>query len=231
MSMSTSSAQPEVTTTSDQDLRTTQPEVMTSDRDLRTTQPEVMASDWDLRTTQPEVISSDRDLLTTSPEMSYAISTSSRNVPSRTTSSATVLICKFEAPYPLSDITEDLRRKIALAVASVLNVDPNLIVVTFFKVDLSLRRRQRMQTQGVLVVVSYKFFQGSTEPSFKQISQDSLNTQMNLLGLIPVKMVSNDFMPGNTQGLYLHGICYHKLLLCLYFTALPLPLLLDVNLV
>jgi hypothetical protein len=122
----------------------------------------------------------------------------------KTTSDATpsnVLICQFEANYQISEITEDIRSKLLLAVSNTLGVDASLLVLAFAEVDLSLRSEHRVQVRGVLVSVSLKVAQGSTTPAFAPISQESLNIRMNLLGLRAVKLVSNVFAPSTTQGL------------------------------
>ena len=109
-------------------------------------------------------------------------------------------MCEFEAPYQLSEITEDIRSKYALALASILHVDASLIVLAFVEIDLSLRSGRRLQARGVLVVVSVKLGQGSTAPAATQISQGTLDSQMSLLGLRAAKLVPDDFVPAVTQG-------------------------------
>jgi hypothetical protein len=142
------------------------------------------------------------------------------SVVSKTTSDATpstVLICQFEANYQISEITEDIRSKLLLAVSNTLGVDASLLVLAFVEVDLSLRSEHRVQVRGVLVSVSLKVAQGSTTPAFAPISQESLNIRMNLLGLRAVKLVSNVFAPSTTQGLP-HS--YYTVVVYIYYILL-----------
>jgi hypothetical protein len=149
------------------------------------------------------------------------------------------LICQFEANYQISEITEDIRSKLLLAVSNTLGVDASLLVLAFAEVDLSLRSEHRVQVRGVLVSVSLKVAQGSTTSAFAPISQESLNIRMNLLGLRAVKLVSNVFAPSTTQRLphtyytvlvvYIYIIYYGNCVLFSFFLNTFSLLLLSIS--
>ena len=70
-----------------------------------------------------------------------------------------VLIFQFEAPYQLSEITDNVRSKMQQAVADVLNVNASNVVLSFVAVG---GRRNLQQSGGVLVSVSLKDYQGTS---------------------------------------------------------------------
>ncbi len=68
-----------------------------------------------------------------------------------------VLIFQFQAPYQLSEMTDDVVNKMTRAVAEVLNVNSSNVVLSF----VAMRRRVLLQQSGgVLVSVSLKDYEG-----------------------------------------------------------------------
>ncbi len=108
-----------------------------------------------------------------------------------------VLVIQFKAPYQMSELTPDLRTKIATAVANVIGVNASTVSLTFVEVDL----RRQAQQKGVLVSVGLKDFQGPTAPFASRLTQDAINAQMDQLGLRSVTLVqviANSTQPGAT---------------------------------
>ena len=67
-----------------------------------------------------------------------------------------VLIFQFQAPYQLSEMTDDVVNKMTRAVAEVLNVNASNVVLSF----VAMRRRALLQQSGgVLVSVSLKDYE------------------------------------------------------------------------
>ncbi len=102
--------------------------------------------------------------------------------------SGSVKIVQYKAPYLLSEITIDIRNKMAKAIASSISVNANTVVLSI--VDASLRRRRLLQQQGVLVSAFLQDFKGSTSEFALLLTQERLNTQMAALGLKPVLLIS-----------------------------------------
>jgi hypothetical protein len=98
-----------------------------------------------------------------------------------------VIIIQFRAPYTMSELTPDIQNKIATAVANVIGLNASSVSLTFVEVDL--RRRTLLQQKGVLVNVGLKDVQGSTTPYASRLTQDSINSQMAILGLRSVSSV------------------------------------------
>jgi hypothetical protein len=99
-----------------------------------------------------------------------------------------VQILQFKASYLLSEITTDVRNKMAQAIASVISVNASKVVLSI--VDVSLRRRKLLQQQGVLVGVYLQDFKGSPLEFAALLTQERLNAQMTAFGLKPIQLIS-----------------------------------------
>ena len=112
---------------------------------------------------------------------------SSSTAPSNSTVGVTILF-QFQAPYSLTELTDDLREKMVLAVAKALGVNPSEVVLSFDAVG----RRRVLQQSGVLVSVGVR---GSVA-GISQISQEVLNSQMAAMGLKPVTVINTSTQQG-----------------------------------
>jgi hypothetical protein len=95
------------------------------------------------------------------------------------TSCTSVLhIFQFKAPYRLSEVTEDIQRRMSIAVANVLGVNAINVVLTF---SASLDRRS--QSTGVLVSAGITDVEQSPASYASKITQDKFNKEMAGMGL------------------------------------------------
>ena len=71
-----------------------------------------------------------------------------------------VFIFLFQAPYQLSEVTDQVKNKMTEAVAEILGVNTSDVILSFVAVG-TRRRGLLQQSGGVLVSVSLKNLQGS----------------------------------------------------------------------
>ena len=71
-----------------------------------------------------------------------------------------VFIFQFQAPYQLSEVTDQVKNKMTEAVAEILGVNTSDVILSFVAVG-TRRRGLLQQSGGVLVSVSLKNLQGS----------------------------------------------------------------------
>ena len=70
-----------------------------------------------------------------------------------------VFIFQFQAPYQLSEVTDEVKSKMRQAVADILNVNASDVIITVSSIG---SRRRALQSAGVTVGVSLKNFDGSS---------------------------------------------------------------------
>jgi hypothetical protein len=87
-------------------------------------------------------------------------------------------IFQFEVPYLLEEVTDDMKKRISLAVSNVLGVSASNIVLTFSSFIPSRRQQTKM-----LVSVGIIDFQGSAASYVSKVTQEKLNLEMGALGL------------------------------------------------
>jgi hypothetical protein len=99
-----------------------------------------------------------------------------------------VIVMQLKAPYAMSEVTEEVRYKFAMAIADALGVNTSNVVLSFRSVDVR-RGRSLLQSGGVFVDVSIR---GAIDSqSFRsRLSQDALNAQMARQGLRSVQISS-----------------------------------------
>jgi hypothetical protein len=98
-----------------------------------------------------------------------------------------VIVMQIKAPYAMSEVTEEVRYKFAMAIASALGINTSNVVLSFRSVDL--RRRALLESNGVIVDVSIRGL--IDRQSFQsKLSQDALNAQMAKQGLRNVQISS-----------------------------------------
>jgi hypothetical protein len=107
---------------------------------------------------------------------------------------STVPIFDFKAPYQLSEITDQIRIKMVLAIAKMLGVNTSSVVVTFS--SALLRRRALLQKTGVLVSVGLTDLQSSASIFASKITSDNINAAMKAEGLDAVQL-NTIFITGN----------------------------------
>jgi hypothetical protein len=99
-----------------------------------------------------------------------------------------VLIFDFKAPYQLSEITDQIRTKMVLAIAKMLAVNRSSVVLTFS--SAYLRRRALLQKTGVLVSVGLTDLQSSASIFASMITSDNINAAMKAEGLDAVQLIT-----------------------------------------
>ncbi len=110
-------------------------------------------------------------------------------------SPAVVVILQFKASYTLSEITNGVRSGMAQAIASVIGFSASAVVLNF--TETSFQRRgfnlkfKLLQQRSVLVDVGLRDFQGSPALFSSSLTEGNINSQMSLLGLRSVQIVSN----------------------------------------
>ncbi len=104
------------------------------------------------------------------------------------TSSATceivLQIFQFKAPYLLTDVTENIKSRMSLAVANVLGIISSNVVLSF-----TTSVFDRRQQAGVLVSAGITDSQVSAASYASRLTQDKLNTEMVALGLKSIQLV------------------------------------------
>jgi hypothetical protein len=105
-----------------------------------------------------------------------------------------VQIFDFKAPYQLSEITDQIRIKMVLAIAKMLGVNKSSVVLTFS--SAFLRRRALLQKTGVLVSVGLADLQSYASIFTSKITADNINAAMKAEGLDGVQLI-NIFITGN----------------------------------
>jgi hypothetical protein len=103
-------------------------------------------------------------------------------------------IFQFSAPYLLAEVTEDIKRRMTLAVANVLGVLASNVVLTIFSYTAD-----RRQQSSVLVRVGITNFQGSAGSYASKVTQERFNIEMQALGLksgqlVPITGISYEFL-------------------------------------
>ena len=104
------------------------------------------------------------------------------------TASTIVPVCQFKAPYQLSEVTDDVRAKMVLATANMLQVNASSVVLGFSAVVL--RRRDLLQQNGVLVSVGLAHFYGSVSIFTARITLANINAAMAAEGLKAVQLTA-----------------------------------------
>jgi hypothetical protein len=117
-------------------------------------------------------------------------------------------IFEFKAPYQLSEITDQIRNKMILAVAKILRVNESSIVLTFSSVIL--RRRALLQPNGVLVSVGLSNFYGSASMFSSRITLENLNAAMAAEGLESVLLITIDVTGNNNKNFIGCDLCIEK---------------------
>ena len=117
-----------------------------------------------------------------------------------TATAIVVPVLEFMIPYLLSDITEDIKFKMAVALSAALNIgDPSIVVLTFK--EASLRRRKLLQQTGVLVTVGLRGFTGSASQLASKVSLASLNNQLAMQGLKQAQSLQVISTGSNSTGI------------------------------
>jgi hypothetical protein len=147
-------------------------------------------------TTQTAILIKTQDFSTQQIDLQ---STPAQYLDSSTTAyqSLVVQILQFKVEYELTDITAEIRNKMATAIANVIRMSSSMVVLSFAETEMN-RRRKLLQHKAVLVTVSLKDFQGSTAQFAEQLQQDKLNVQMASLGLKPIAVFSSSTLSGNS---------------------------------
>jgi hypothetical protein len=117
---------------------------------------------------------------------------------STTSASEIVPIFQFKAQYPLSDITSEIRDKMTMAVAKLLQVNTGSVILSFTSVIRRVRVLQ--QQEFVLVSVGLVNFQGSRAAFASMITQENVNFQMAAAGLKSVDLLTNVSGSSTPQG-------------------------------
>jgi hypothetical protein len=106
-------------------------------------------------------------------------------------------IFEFKAPYQLSQITDLIQKKMALAIVKMLGVNEDSVILSF--TSSILRRRVLLQRIGVLVSVGLTNFQTSTSIFASRITSENLNAAMAAEGLEAVLLITT-FSTGNDRS-------------------------------
>jgi hypothetical protein len=93
-------------------------------------------------------------------------------------------IFQFSAPYLLAEVSEDMKRRMSLAVANALGVLASNVVLT-----ISSYVADRRKQTSVLVRVGITNFQGSAASYASKVTQERFNIEMQALGLKSGKLV------------------------------------------
>ena len=114
------------------------------------------------------------------------LSTSGTPAPASNTS--VVQLIQFTVPYQLSQITDTVRKNMALAIAEIIGVDVTMIFLSFTTV--SRRSRGLLQANEVLVTADLVGFEGPTKQFQSLLTEDNINKQFASLGLQPVTLAT-----------------------------------------
>jgi hypothetical protein len=98
-----------------------------------------------------------------------------------------VAVFQFKAPYLLSEITENIRAKMVLAIANILDVNASMVVLEFSSI---VRRRAILEQAGVLVSVGLINFHESVSIFAARITQANINSKMEAVGLMAVQLMA-----------------------------------------
>jgi hypothetical protein len=107
-----------------------------------------------------------------------------------------VTLFQFKVAYQLSDLTYEIKGKLAMVVVVVLDLDKSNVVLRYSEVDMN--RRDSVQ-KGVLVTVSIRNFLGSLNSLLWRITEDQINLFMTDQGLKSVQIVSIGSTPTQTS--------------------------------
>ena len=103
------------------------------------------------------------------------------------------MILQFKASYTLSEITNVVRIGMAQAISNVIGFSVSEVVLNFTEANFQRRgfKFKLLQQWGVLVDVGLRNFQGSPVLFSSSLTESNINSQMLLLGLRSVQIVSN----------------------------------------
>lgn len=116
-----------------------------------------------------------------------------------------VPIFDFKALYQLSEISDQIRIKMVLAIAKMLGVNISSVVVTFS--SAFLRRRALLQKIGVLVRVGLTDLQSSASIFASKITSDNINAAMKAEGLDSVQLITIFITGNDCQCLIFSDLC------------------------
>jgi hypothetical protein len=147
----------------------------------------------------------------TCPDGSYSTTSGSVSCIQVTTTSNSGMsfapIFDFKAPYQLSEITDQIRIKMVLAISKMLEVNKSSVVLVFS--SAFLRRTALLQKTGVLVSVGLADLQSSASIFASKITSDNINAAMKSEGLDAVQLITI-FVTGNASySLILNEFCGH----------------------
>ena len=108
---------------------------------------------------------------------------------------------QFKVQYQLSEITEDIRSKMALAIANVLAIEAVRVDLSFVAVQLRLGTRDLLQQTGVLVNVGIRDLRASEQLIISRLTSDSINLNMHAVGLKSVQIITAS-VSSETTGLF-----------------------------
>ncbi len=94
---------------------------------------------------------------------------------------------QFKVAYQLSEITEDIKNKLLVAISKALGLDKSTLFLSFAEADMN--RRAAVQ-KGVLATVSLVNHGSPTTSLLSLITEDSINSQMSAQGLKSVQLVN-----------------------------------------
>ncbi len=109
-----------------------------------------------------------------------------------------VTIFQFKSEYRISEINEELRQNMAVAISRALEVDANSVILTI--TEAYMRRALLQQQRGVLVTVGLKGYHGSTSDFASKITQDNINSKMTAFGLKSAQIIYNVDFPSSEAG-------------------------------
>jgi hypothetical protein len=110
-----------------------------------------------------------------------------------------VTIFQFKSAYQISEINEDLRQNMAVAISRVLEVAASNVILTI--VETYMRRALLQLQKGVLVTVSLKGYYGSTSNFASRITQDNINSKMIAFGLKSAQIIQIVNIPSSEPGM------------------------------
>ena len=120
-----------------------------------------------------------------------------------TTSDGKIIpIFQYKAQYQLSDITSDIRNRMIMAVAKLLQVNTGSVILSFASVTLRVLQQQEF----VLVSVGLVNFQGSRAAFASVITQEKINSEMETVGLKPVELLTSASAGSSTSQGTVYGM-------------------------
>jgi hypothetical protein len=132
---------------------------------------------------------------TTTAAVTIANTSSGRQM-STTSDGNIVPIFQFKAQYQLSDITSDIRNRMIMAIAKLLQVNTESVILSFASVTLRVLQQQEF----VLVSVGLVNFQGSRAAFASVITQEKINSELETVGLKPVELLTSASGSSTSQG-------------------------------